>query len=637
MNCTKRIIEIISVLVGRTDYISVSDVADQLSISKRTIFREMDVVEDVLTHFGMKLDKKTRLGVKLIATSSQIDAFRKFAENCTDNGLDQETRQKKLIIELLKTREAKKFYYFSKLFDVSEATISYDMDKIEPWFDSKGIKLVRKPGYGVFLEGTEKQFRKAIVDFLYQNYDHEALRDLFSTQDAIMGEVLDKNTLIQVGDILQAFGSVLINHLTENAHMGLTIHLTIAIQRVKRGEAITMKGELLQSLKKDELFKIAYEIGAKIESDFNIRFPEDEIGYITMHLKGSKLKTGSITESDGVLISNFEMTRLASRMVQKFDALSGLNLKQDNQLLIGLVTHLRPAISRISMERNRQEALQQRKVRIGVVCASGIGTSSLLLSRLEKTFPDMELVSQLSKEAVLEGEAEDMGLELLISTIQLESEAIPVIQVNPLLLGTDIDKISKLLPMIKSKPRVFQRPESDESSEQIKRIRDITEVILSIEEHFEIVRIGSIASMKALIKTIASHMSDRFVDAVLLQKELLYREKLGSTLIHGEQTIIVHTKTNAVQKAKLALWRMDQPLKHDSGEPVKLAIVMLIPENASKVSMELMGRISKALIEQDAFLSLLKSGESPEVIKAIKSILHAWLRQNIKRGDGYEF
>lgn len=94
MNCTKRIIEIISVLVGRTDYISVSDVADQLSISKRTIFREMDVVEDVLTHFGMKLDKKTRLGVKLIATSSQIDAFRKFAENCTDNGLDQETRQK---------------------------------------------------------------------------------------------------------------------------------------------------------------------------------------------------------------------------------------------------------------------------------------------------------------------------------------------------------------------------------------------------------------------------------------------------------------------------------------------------------------------------------------------------------------
>jgi len=691
MNCTKRIIEIISVLVGRTDYISVSDVADQLSISKRTIFREMDVVEDVLTHFGMKLDKKTRLGVKLIATSSQIDAFRKFAENCTDNGLDQETRQKKLIIELLKTREAKKFYYFSKLFDVSEATISYDMDKIEPWFDSKGIKLVRKPGYGVFLEGTEKQFRKAIVDFLYQNYDHEALRDLFSTQDAIMGEVLDKNTLIQVGDILQAFGSVLINHLTENAHMGLTIHLTIAIQRVKRGEAITMKGELLQSLKKDELFKIAYEIGAKIESDFNIRFPEDEIGYITMHLKGSKLKTGSITESDGVLISNFEMTRLASRMVQKFDALSGLNLKQDNQLLIGLVTHLRPAISRISMgleirnpllekikemypdifsltkfaseivesqyeitlsegevgylamhfgasmERNRQEALQQRKVRIGVVCASGIGTSSLLLSRLEKTFPDMELVSQLSKEAVLEGEAEDMGLELLISTIQLESEAIPVIQVNPLLLGTDIDKISKLLPMIKSKPRVFQRPESDESSEQIKRIRDITEVILSIEEHFEIVRIGSIASMKALIKTIASHMSDRFVDAVLLQKELLYREKLGSTLIHGEQTIIVHTKTNAVQKAKLALWRMDQPLKHDSGETVKLAIVMLIPENASKVSMELMGRISKALIEQDAFLNLLKSGESPEVIKAIKSILHAWLRQNIKRGDGYEF
>jgi mannitol operon transcriptional antiterminator len=67
------------------------------------------------------------------------------------------------------------------MLDVSEATISNDMDKVEPWFAVRGIELVRKPGFGVYLEGTEKQLRKAIVDFLYQNYEHQDLLTLFNT------------------------------------------------------------------------------------------------------------------------------------------------------------------------------------------------------------------------------------------------------------------------------------------------------------------------------------------------------------------------------------------------------------------------------------------------------------------------
>ncbi|HAS74183.1 MAG TPA: hypothetical protein DCS67_08580, partial [Clostridiales bacterium UBA8960] len=661
MNCSKRIIEIISALLERDDYVTVSEIADQLGISKRTIFREMDTLEVFIQSLGMKLEKKTRIGIKLFADESQIKKFKEIADKCDNTGLDQEDRQNKLISELLKSREPKKFYHFSKLLGVSEATISYDMDKIEPWFDGRGIKLVRKPGYGVYLEGTEKQYRKAIVDFLYQNYEHQELLGIFNNQDSMMNDVLDRNTLVQIGAILLEFGSLLIEKLTENAHMGLTIHLTIAVQRIKRGESIIMKTDLLNELKEDDLFKLAGKIGAKIESHFGIRFPDDEIGYITMHLKGSKLKSGSLVEADGMLISNFEITRLASNMIQKFGAQSGYSLANDDQLLVGLVSHLRPAISRIKMaleirnpllekikemypeifsmsrvvstvieekydielpdgeigyiamhfgasiERFKKHLIKTRKIKVGVVCASGIGTSSLLYSRLEKSFPDMELVTQLSKEDILTSRAQVLGIELLISTIVIEASGLPVIQVNPLLPESDIEKVKKVIPFLSSKPAHTSKQVFVDDTEKIKKIRDITEAILSIEENFEMIILDHVSNIKSLIKMIASHHTDGLKNTIQLQKELINREKLGSTLIHGEKTMLVHTKTATVSKPKLSIWRLRKPLIHDSGEEVVLVIVMIIPEQASKVYLDLMSRVSKSLIEESSFIELLRS------------------------------
>ncbi|GAA3331536.1 hypothetical protein GCM10020331_088520 [Ectobacillus funiculus] len=69
-----------------------------------------------------------------------------------------EERQYILKQLLLTLKEPTKLYYFSTKFNVTEATISNDLLKIEPWFEKKhGIKLIRKPGFGVYIEGNEKK------------------------------------------------------------------------------------------------------------------------------------------------------------------------------------------------------------------------------------------------------------------------------------------------------------------------------------------------------------------------------------------------------------------------------------------------------------------------------------------------
>jgi mannitol operon transcriptional antiterminator len=696
VDCSKRVIGIIEVLINSREYVAVSEIADKLGISKRTVFREMDEVERVVHSIGMEIIKKTRLGVKLNATAEQINAFKAVSESCNDMGYNQETRQSQIISELLKSKEPKKFYHFSKMLDVSEATISYDMDKVEPWFAVRGIELVRKPGFGVYLEGTEKQLRKAIVDFLYQNYEHQDLLTLFSsglTQGSMMDDVLDKGILVKVNGILASYKSPLSRKLTENAYMGLTIHLAIAVQRVLRGEEIHMKEETLSSLMRDAHFEIAREIGDSIEAVFDIRFPSDELGYITMHLKGSKLTTGSIVDQDELLISNFEITRIASNMIHGFKHLSGFNLLDDDQLLIGLVAHLRPAITRIklnmeirnplldkikemypeifamskdvseiiekkyeielppgeigyiamhfgaSIERLRKQMGQQRRIKVGVVCASGIGTSSLLYSRLTKLFPEMELVIQLSRDDVSSGKPEAMGIELLVSTIYLEHTVIPNIRVNPLLMSDDVEHIKQTLSLVKSKmepnPKVQQNVYVDET-EHIKKLHMLTEAILGIESGFEIHELVKTANMKALIKNIADDSVMNTKAKRILFKELIDREKLGSTILHGEKTILIHTKSEAVSQPSFSIWRLEKPMTHPEGEEIDTAIVMLLGKHVPVVYLEIMSKLSKSLIEEPRFLEVLRIGTKVEVEKELKKILHQFLNRFLKRGDSHE-
>ena len=62
----------------------------------------------------------------------------------------------------MKDKTLKKLYYYSELFGVSEATISADLEAAEEWFEPFNLKIIRKPGYGISIEGREKDFRLAL-------------------------------------------------------------------------------------------------------------------------------------------------------------------------------------------------------------------------------------------------------------------------------------------------------------------------------------------------------------------------------------------------------------------------------------------------------------------------------------------
>lgn len=681
MRYSKRVLDIVEALLGHDDYVPMEAIAEQIGVSKRTVFREMSSVEPLVDRLGMTLNKKTRLGIWLEATDSQREAFKALLQGQDLEGFTQEERHRMILIELLKSRTPQKFFSFAKTLGVSEATISYDMDKIEPWLTSRGLELIRKPGYGVYLKGSETNYRKALVDFLYE-YEGDEIRG----QAAIAEMVLDSDVLSRVKGILHTFENELSERLTENAYSALSIHLAIAVQRVLSEERIDMPKDILDSLKSDSQFQLASAIGKQVESIFGIVFPEDEMGYITMHLKGSKLKTGSIVQDD-LILSNFEVTRMASGMIQAFKKSSGYDLGHDEKLLVGLVGHLKPALTRMSLSmdiRNpllekikemypqifklskqavegientyklrfpeaeigylamhfgaaverKQKEKKKTRIKTGVVCSSGIGTSSLLSSRLQKLFPMLDLVGQYSKVDIMSKRAPIDQLDLLVSTIPLETLDIPVVLVNPLLLEDDVKWLQKIVAM--PLEQSVERNETAEiETDHIRNIRDMTEGVLLIEKYFALYESVMVRNLTDLIKQIAEQRTHDGKSRKRLIRELSEREKLGSTVLREEQIILLHVKTSVIDHIEMTVWRLQRSVATKRGERAEIAVVLLAGENTPPVQIELMTALSKALIEELNYVHAIQHADSKQLFEAVTAVAHQWLKRRLS-GGAYE-
>lgn len=96
----------------------------------------------------------------------------------------------------------------------------------------------------------------------------------------------------------------------DSAYAGLLVHLALAVQRLKKEEKITIDQKLLADLKQKKEYQIGAHIAQSIGRDFSLAVPEDEIGYITMHLLGAKNQY-SQEKTVAQAVGSFQLVKLA--------------------------------------------------------------------------------------------------------------------------------------------------------------------------------------------------------------------------------------------------------------------------------------------------------------------------------------
>ncbi|TZE83223.1 BglG family transcription antiterminator [Calorimonas adulescens] len=667
--------------------LNIEKICNRYDVSRRTVYREINAINKAIGSYGIAiLNSSERLTLE-----GETNNLKKLRMDLLGVQLDFDADKRRTLIlsELLQLKEPIKLEYFAKKFGVSVAAVSYDLKELEKWFEAHNLLLVTKPGFGVSVTGDESDFRKAITDFLYENIDTESLVEFLNKAspertkndlsfNSHFLDVIDQKTVVAIEKSVAMLSNELDFYIAESSYMGLIIHLALAIKRLESGESIEIETDKLNELRDTEEYAYAMALAGYLEDELKIKIPEGEIGYITVHLRGARYRANVDTGNRS------ELNDLADSLISEAEKIFGTSFKDDELLRSGLLTHLEPALYRLSTglairnpllediktkymdlyEKTKKvcEVLKSesgipipddeigyiamhfgaaierkerntRKYNVLVVCASGIGTSRMLLSKLQ-LFPQINVVDAVSSLKLKEG-IENEDIDLIISTIPVNNMNIKSVVVNPLLLSEDIEKIKNAL----NTDLIMNRSVHEYKTKKDYDIMHIARYgrhMLNMLDSIDITELNSTTS-EELIDELLSCLSRRSLitskDAI--KERLLNRESLGKIILPGRGFVIYHCTIDSLKYPLVMVGRITGKVTMknllNENETIKTAFLMLAPEE-DREGIEVMGDISVSLIEDNLLIDKINAAEDNKQLRnVIEEAIRGKFLDEIKR------
>ncbi len=669
MSFSPRLVKIINILLESKEPVSIKNISEVLEISKRTVSRELEKAEPLISIYNLKIETKSKKGTYI--SGSEINKKKLIKNLSAIQTLDNKNiifRQKSLIFELLKNNEPQKIFYFSKLLDVSQRTVNNDLNNVENWFEKNNINLIRKPGLGVYINYSERNFRKAVMNYISKegtNSDNEL--------KAFVGE----NVISTVDSIIHSLECENIKNMTPYYQKSLRIFLSIIIYRISNNNFIENIKEVSQKEKTSQ----SYLLAKKIASFTNFDFPENEIKYLYIFLKSARMQKVNVNTSkeEYKILKSFVL-----EMINEFDPTISIELSTNTDLIDGLIAHLKPAIERIQNgvqifnPLQREVELQypdiyqktkkatkvlenflnctipedeigllsfhfggasvaiknnrkyRKKIQVAVVCASGIGISTMLTSNLKHLLHNKIHIQKLSIDELQK--CKNTEFDIVVSTLKLPIETIDYIQVHPMLTADDKKNIEKKIEEVYSNPTSENTYVKDTNLlTYAQEINLVTSEILSILKTFKIEYINCNSTFEEIVTHSANILCDSKTDASIIQRNLLKRESLGSQVIPEFGLVFLHSKIQTLDNVKVLILRpKEKEFTNNKIQGVNFILVVLIPENDPRTSLAI-SSVSYELFNDKDFLETLKTDTEEKVRNSIEKILTIHLDECINK------
>ena len=648
------------------------DLSEELNVSVRTIKSDLQRVEQFLSAHDIKLIRKPKVGIYVLADSKEKEKLLEEINFYLPNlrKFSREERIKQIILDFFISPYPITIEFLCEKFSCSRPTIIRDLKVVKSWFDERSIKLVGKPGVGLFINGQEVNIRKTLVSFLLSNkFDLSIAKHIVSSNNSL-SRVQRLNEFIKffgffdfegIKKLIETIEKEIDIRLVDSSFVALATHIAIAIKRIKRGKRILMDKKQLGKISSTKEFDIVKSNKKILEDYYNIEIPEEEVGYITLHLLGARLR---VDNNLSIFPSRKNYERIAEDFVHKLlrkvqdDLL--FPIKGDKKLLLGLINHLSASIVRLqygldienpflekikldhpllfSLIRNFIKELEkslnikipdseigfitmhiiaaierlQAKIsklrRVVVVCPTGLGTSELLASRLKAYFPDLKIVKVASTRDIIENRLEG-EVDLIISTVSLPLTNIPYVKVSPFLNKKEVEQLSKLLNVRRKGNCKFYgiggKLEMDES------LLDERLIILNLKAKNREEVIEQLS--EKLLKY--GYVKEGFTKAILEREE-----RFPTGLPTPIPTALPHVDAKYANKPVIAISTLREPVDfREMGNPQNLLsveIVFLIVLKNPKKQAEVLKKLVQEF-QNVTFLEKVKASSSTKEVKEL--------------------
>jgi mannitol operon transcriptional antiterminator len=677
---------ILQLLRSRHQFISIRELAELLHVSSRTIHRELKQVERTLGEYELSLLRVTGSGIRVEGDPAQMEALQEQLHDAVEVDTTQEERLLHLLFLLVGASEPVKVAYLANEVQLSKTAVSVYLDALETKLAEYLLTISRRRGVGVELEGEENEKRKALVQLTMEQLDQASIytftNDYEENLHQFLQQFIKKQQMTLVEKYVMDHLAKLSYSIADNAYVALITYISISIQRIKQGRFVSLSPPLMKSLQKTEEYMIAAALSRELETTLSLTFSTSEIGYIAIQIQGAK-RNETMHRSDPL----FELQVQA--FIQLVAAAIKLpQLEKDEAFTDSLLTHIEPAISRAregiqtynpltdKIEQDYKEVVaavrealetvfpafrfgqgevaflalhfasakerqrSRQRLHALVVCASGIGTSKMLASRLQNEFPE---ITQVTLSSYLElKDIEPDKFDLLVSTISLDQFNRPYLLVNPLLPAPDVKRmdafIQQELPTIYTKRKQIapaktvppKKTEITAFEPKLAELQTLTAVIRILWKHFIVD--NAYQSQNDLF----AYIDQQAAEQSIIKKEgtlaeLLHRrEELGGMGIPDTRMALYHSRSNDI--AQPAFWMMALsspiPIKGMDNRVMKAdrLFVLAAPDNLPLSCYELFSKISSLILEEH-IQPLIRSADQGALSKELAQLLTAHIQQ----------
>lgn len=635
-----RIFQLLKLLCRAEKPLSGRAICQQLAIQPRTLRDDISRYKDDLAEDGVDIISQYGSGYQIRIRDEEkyhllIKAMLKFEHR---KHFIMPIRHADRVNYLMRTLLAAENYL--KLDDVadeisvSRSTLNNCMKEVRQEIASFNLILTASPGLGVKIAGNELSIRQAIARYFFYDDSQQSLQKENRTRkniSAILLNTLRKNTL----------------QLTDTGFQNLVIHLEIALMRIDKSHSPQELPADYLLLKERHEYQVALQLVAEIEREFAIPFPEIECYFIAIHLAGKR----HFLQQEKMAYRP-DITQLFDKILAEINEVFGINLTDDFELYQLLSLHFMPMMDRLYwklsihnplLQQIKEENItaydiavlaakiiqqetgltvseaetgylavhfalaidrrgtQAKRYNLIIVCASGMGSSQLLLYKIRQRFAQQ--INQIKVVQLYElNHFEQQNYDLILSTVDVPFQtAIPLLRINYLL---EPDDLSHMAGWLKSKPQ-----ESERMQNYFNEALFFTD--LQATDRFELIR--------ELCQRVSTHipMAYDFSQAVI------EREKISATEF-GNSVAFPHPLSPGGEKTFVAVAVLPNPIRWDKQE-VRY-IFMLNVRDQENNSLQLLYECLLSLMSNKIMLKKLKTNTT---FSTFRTLLTETIKQSL--------
>lgn len=333
-------------LLEQTKCKKVSEIADEMNISKKSAYNYLSELEKYLPQYGLKI-KKSGDGIQIIGPAEgRSDLLRKLLE---ESEYSTEERRKNIYEDFLMNEAVLSINTLSDFYTVSRSSIVNDIKAVEKRLKEQNLFLKRNSS-GTFLDGKEADIRDAQNDFIYRKIERDILFNESITikyAKMLLRKYMAQHYIDLAEHMIDTVKTELRFEMNLIYHLQVLIKFAIFLNRVNDGHFLPEEEQLPLSTEVYKLrtYPVAQQLCGNIEKECReLHIEQSEINYVNKIINSVYRLENDVK----FVVDSESIKEMVIHMIESVNAIFSDALINDNLLINGLERHFTAMLNRIS-------------------------------------------------------------------------------------------------------------------------------------------------------------------------------------------------------------------------------------------------------------------------------------------------